>query len=172
MSAPQETTPTPISRGELRLRLAERPDRPDGPGQQRLDGGWWPYSRDLTLEMRELVRHFPPERGRIVRALFSRPDWDTAPTRVDLGTRYLKVGSFPRDDTHVLEVQTARRDRLTLLVIPPDFTAAQADEAMLAATTSGNAHSGTEVLAEVTDHHDPDPADYWTDSAEAATPTQ
>lgn len=158
MSATQETPFPSATRGDLRLRMVEHP------GRQSLDGAWWPYSRDLTGEIRDLVRGFPGEHGRITRALFSPPDWDTAPRRVDLGTKVLKVGSFPEDDTHLLVVQTANRERLTLLVVPPSFTATQGEEALLAASTSGNAHSGTEVLRGVTENHDADPADRWTRS--------
>lgn len=155
MSASTETFPSPEPRGDLRIRMV------DGPGRHSLDGGWWPYSRDLVLEMTDLVRHFPSEHGRITRALYSRPDWDTTPHRVDLGTKLLKVGSFPDDDTHVMVVQTANRERLTLLVVPSRFTQAQGEEALLAAATPGNEHSGSEVLLEVTDQHDADPADRW-----------
>ncbi len=161
MSASIESPPSP--RGDLRLRMV------DQPGRHRLDGGWWPYSRDLVLEMTELVRSFPREHGRITRALYSRPDWDTAPHRIDLGTSRLKVGSFPDDDTHVVVVQTANRERLTLLVVPPRFTQAQGDEALLAAATPGNDHAGSEVLLEVTNSHDVDPADRW-GRAEDGTP--
>lgn len=154
MSAISKPSPA-ADPGGLRLRLVE------SPGSQSLDGAWWPHSRDLTRELTHLVREFPRAHGRITRALFSRPDWDTAPRRVDLGTRILKVGSFPNDDTHVIVVTTTDRRRITLLVVPPGYTEAQGAEAMLAASTPRNAHSGSEVLVEVTDNHDADPGDEW-----------
>lgn len=92
----------------------------------------------------------------------SAPDWDTLPRQVDLGTTTLEVGSLTADDSHVLVVRTRDRRPLTFLVIPPDFTTAQGAEALLAASTPGNSHSGSEVLREVTDQHDADPADRWT----------
>lgn len=155
MSATTHPSTIPADRGELRLRLVGQA------GRHRLDGGWWPYSRDLATELRQLVDGFPTDRGRIARAVFSRPDWETSPRKVDLQSRFMKVGSFPADDTHVLIVQTASGERLTLLVIPPSFTDPQGAEALLAAATPGNAHSGTEVLAEVTNNHDADPDDRW-----------
>lgn len=154
------TTKSPTLRDtvpDLRLRLVE------DPGRESLDGGWWPRSRDLTLELRALADGFPRGLGRVTRVGFSRPDWDSAPRQVDLGTRVLKVGSFPDDDTHVLIVQTGDRHRFTLLVVPPSFTDAQGEEALLAASTAGNSHSATEVLAEVTDKHPVDPAQLWRD---------
>lgn len=139
----------------MRLRIS------DHPGRDRLDGGWWPYSRDLVLEMSELVRHFPPVHGRIVRAVYSRPDWDTTPRRVVAGPQVVAMGSFLGEESHVIILETADRGRLKLLVVPPNFTAGQGAEALLAASTPGNAHLGPDVLVTVTDQHETDPADWW-----------
>ena len=154
MTAPQVVS-TSESRRPLRLRLGR------APGQDRLDGAWWPHSRDLESEMSDLVRQFPPTHGRISRAVYSRPDWDVAPRRLTVGERVITVSSFPRDDTHVLIVQLSEGRRLTLLVVPPDFTPGQGEEALLAGSTAGNRHTARELLLEVTDQHDADPADRW-----------
>lgn len=154
MTAPQIVS-TPQSNRPLRLRLG----RP--PGQDRLDGAWWPYSRDLESEMSDLVHQFPPTHGRISRAVYSRPDWDTAPRRLTAGGRVVEVEALPRDDTHVLIVELGDGSRLTLLVVPPDFTPGQGEEALLAGSTAGNRHAAGELLHEVTDQHDADPADRW-----------
>ncbi len=154
MTAPQIVS-TPESRRPLRLRLGS------APGQDRLDGAWWPYSRDLESEMSDLVQQFPPTHGRISRAVYSLPDWDTAPRELVAGQRVIKVDAFPSDDTHVLIVQLSDGRRLTLLVVPPDFTPGQGEEALLAGSTAGNRHTAGELLLEVTDQHDADPADRW-----------
>lgn len=143
------------TRGPFRLRMSVRP------GLDRLDGGWWPYTRDLDTELAELVQKFPPIHGRIMRAVYSRPDWDTAPRRISLASREIKVGSSPDGDTHVIVVETTNQQRFTLLVIPPSFTPGQGAEALLASATKGNSHSGAELLREVTDQHDADPHDVW-----------
>jgi len=157
MSARPETSahPTLEPRGELRLNLVAEPDG------QTLDGGWWPYSRDLVLEMADLARNFPKERGRIVHASYSPRDWDTAPRRVMAGAEVVKIGPAPGDETHEIILETARHEQLTLLVIPPAFTSYQGAEALLAAATPGNQHRGADVLVEVTDQHDADPAQRW-----------
>jgi hypothetical protein len=159
MTAPQNIS-IPDSHRRLRLRLGAVP------GQDRLDGAWWPYSRDLDSEMSDLVQRFPSTQGRISRVVFSRPDWDTTPRKITAGPRVIKVGSFPRDDTHVLIVQLSDGSRLTLLVVPPDFTSGQGEEALLAGSTTGNRHSASEVLLEVTNQHDADPADVWDRAAD------
>ena len=154
MTAPQ-SVPTPDSRRPLRLKLGH------APGQDRLDGAWWPYSRDLQAEMSHLVQQFPPTSGRISRAVYSLPDWDTAPRELVDGQRVIQVGASPGDDSHLLVVQLGDGRRLTLLVVPPDFTPGQGEEALLAGSTAGNRHTARELLLEVTDQHDADPADHW-----------
>jgi hypothetical protein len=129
--------------------MAERP------GRGHLDGGWWPHSRDLAVELADLVDHFPPRSGRIVRALVSPPDWDLAPRRIPVTGGYVKVGSFPRDDTHLIHLTTSGRTVLRVLVVPPGFTRYQGDAALLASATAGNARSATDLLHEVADHPGP-----------------
>jgi hypothetical protein len=148
----------PPSRGPLRLRMAEHP------GRNHLDGGWWPQSRDLTVELADLVDHFPGKFGRIDRALVSPPDWEPAPRRIPVTAGYVKVGSFPRDDTHLILLRTSDRATLRVLVVPPGFTLDQGAEALLAAATTGNAHSAEDLLDEVTDHPNVDPMDHWSDT--------
>lgn len=144
------------NREPLRLRMG------DDPGRDGLDGGWWPQSRDLAVELADLVDGFPPEFGLIGRALVSPPDWDAAPPRVPVGDRFVTVGCS-RDDPHLVCLTTSDRTVLRVLVIPPTCTRGQGEEALLAAATRGNVHSATQLLTEVTDHPDVDPLDLWSD---------
>jgi hypothetical protein len=154
MTAPQ-VVPTPGSRRPLRLKLGR------APGRDRLDGAWWPYSRDLGPELSDLVERFPPTLGRVSRAVYSLRDWDTVPGELVAGQRVIEVGASPRDGAHVLVVELSDGRPLTLLVVPPDFTPGQGEEALLAGSTAGNRHTAGELLHEVTDQHDADPADRW-----------
>jgi Family of unknown function (DUF5994) len=125
------TTPTsavpPQTRVPLRIRLSPTPAH--GP----VDGGWWPQSRDLSVELADLVDHFPPEVGRIVRAIFSPPDWDNPPRQLDVDHGRVKVGSFPRDDTHVIRLKMSDRRVVYLQVIPSAASADEAEDGLLAA---------------------------------------
>lgn len=154
MPTPNVPVQTP-GRSALRLVLGEHP------GRDRLDGGWWPRSRDLAVELASLVDQFPPELGRVVRALYSPPDWDPAPRRVPVTRGYVKVGSFPGDDTHLIVLRTFDRADISLVVVPSDFSSAQGEEAMLAAATPGYAHSASCLLETVTDQFDVDPQNHW-----------
>jgi hypothetical protein len=133
-------------------------------GVDRLDGGWWPRSRDLAVELADLVDHLPREYGRVVRAVFSPADWDPAPRRVSVAGGQVKVSPFPRDDAHVVELKTSDRTVLHLLVVPPGFSEDQGAEALLAAATAGNTHAAGDLLAVVSEHPDVDPADHWKDA--------
>ena len=155
-------TSPPPARGRLRLRLSDTP-----PGSQPLDGGWWPQSRDLTTELAQLVDDFPPDRGRIVRVLFSAPDWDDAPKRVPTGRGYVKTGFDPRDDTHVVVLSTSDRQELCLLVVPPDLSRSKGEEALLAAVTPRYANSPAALLKAVLEQPDVDDGDRWNDEGEA-----
>lgn len=149
------------ARVPLRLSMVARP------GKDVLDGGWWPQSRELAVELADLVDHFPPRHGRIVRALFSPPDWDPAPRQVRVAAGLVKVGSFPRDDTHVMHLKTSDRTVLHVLVVPPHLTGRQGAEALLAAASPGNRHSAGDLLEEATDQPETDPEDLWTDEGGA-----
>ncbi len=75
----------------------------------------------------------------------------------------VKVGGFPRDDTHEVLLQTSDRTMLRLLVVPPLFSEAQGSDALLAAATTASGLGGTELLREVLDSPAVDPADQWGD---------
>jgi hypothetical protein len=143
-------------RHPLRLQLFEPPRR------AALDGGWWPQSRDIDIELADLVDRFPAAVGRVDRALYSRPDWDTQPRNVRVARGTLKTGSFPRDDTHLMVLSMSTRARLNLLVVPPDHPMGQ--QARAIAADPGNRLSAAEILASVSAKGDADDGEnIWTD---------
>ena len=125
----------------LRLRLSPTP-------RGRLAGAWWPRSRDADVELASLVDDFPPDVGRISRMLYSPPDWASKPHRVKVGRGWVKAGSFPRDDTHLLLLTLTSGQRLSLLVIPPETPAAEAEHLLAAASSPDNHSTGTQLLAD------------------------
>lgn len=134
------STPNPSSSTDLRL--AVRHDRPRLP----LDGAWWPRSDDLAVEVGVLVDHFPVELGRIMRVLYSTPDWRAPVRRAGTTRGSVKLGTFPDDDTHLLVALMSDHTRRHLLVIPPGTPAAIAESLMDAATSDHNAHSAVRLL--------------------------
>jgi hypothetical protein len=130
-------------------------------GHDTLDGGWWPRSRDLATELRDLVDHFPAALGRVTHALISAPDWDDAPASVRAAHGEVRVGTLPRDGAHLVHLTTSSRTTLVVLVVPCHYTDDQGEEALLAAATKGNSHSTTDLLDTVTEHADIDRRDLW-----------
>lgn len=131
--------PLPASNEGLRLALHET--------SGRLDGVWWPRSRVLAVEAVELIDRFPSSAGRINRLLFSRPDWDDGTAdgqglrRIQAARGPVKVGSFPRDDTHVMVLSMADGRRLRLVVVPSDIDQHEGERRMRAVPEQG-AHAG------------------------------
>ncbi|WGL50809.1 DUF5994 family protein [Nocardioides sp. BP30] len=159
VSAPSEA---PVrARGSVRLRLA----RSGAPG--RLDGGWWPRSHDVALETIALADHFPSRFGRIVRVELSSHDWESAHHDLAAAGSRVAVDVLPAAERHIARLTMSDRTVLSLLVVPPGFSPDQGEEALLAAATSGNAHSAADLLEEVTDGPDIDPEDRWIDGDES-----
>lgn len=135
-----------LRRRPLRLRLSPEI------GRGALDGAWWPYSRDLATEAVGLVDHFPASFDRIFRVVYSTPDWEPAPRRVRAAKVFVNLGSFPRDDTHLVLLKSVSSPRvLRLLVVPPEWGEQTAMHAMRIAATHTNAKSAAAILSESVD---------------------
>ena len=118
-------------------------------------GAWWPESRQLDEELGALVALWPPEHGRIVRVLYSPPDWDDHPRSVAVPGRRIKTGSFPHDDTHQLTLSLLDGQRRAITVIPSDTTAREATKVLAGIT---DAPKPTEEDTDArTDAHRQDP---------------
>jgi hypothetical protein len=138
-----------VTAPSTQARVLRKPLRLQFPEQglkMPLDGVWWPQSRNLTSELAHLVNNFPADRGRVVRATFSPPDWDDEPRRVPIARGYVQVGFSPHDDTHVMMLRTSEREEICLLVVPPGMSPEQGEEAMLAAVTPRYATSPGALL--------------------------
>ncbi len=126
------TTPAPPAPDRVPLRFVARDRRASDAG---LDGAWWPQSRDLQVEVADLLDHFPAEVGHVRRLLYSRPDWELDPSgawarKVRARRGVVKVGSFPGDDTHLMVLLMATGARLRVLVVPSTADPATAARAM------------------------------------------
>jgi hypothetical protein len=141
----------------VRIRMAATSTR------NHLDGAWWPRSRDGAVELAHLVDHLAPSSGRIIRALVCAGDWNATLRRIPVRDGHLKVGFFPRDDTHLIVLTTAERIMLCVLVVPPEFTQAQGREALLPSAIARRARSTSELLHEAVAHADTNPLNCWLD---------
>jgi hypothetical protein len=168
MSRLSSAPSTPTGRVPLRIRLD------NGFQSGKVDGAWWPQTRDLQIEAADLVDHFPHPIGRVERLLFSRPDWDAvagAPSarRIQAHRGPVKVGSFPSDDTHLMIVKMMSGARLRLLVIPSETEADVAVRVMELAADERNAASAAELLGLIGADQSGIGFDVWNDDSHPVT---
>jgi hypothetical protein len=109
------------------------------------DGAWWPESRSLDDQLGGLFALWPAEAGRIVRVLYSPPDWDDHPRSVAVPGRRIKTGSFPHDDTHQLTLSMLDGQRRSITVIPSDTQADVAEDVFDTVTAPAGASAASDV---------------------------
>lgn len=116
-----------------------------GPKQERralLDGAWWPRSNDPVAELPGLVLALDHRRGPVTRVMLGHPGWSSRPLRLAVASRVIRLGWFTSLPAGLLTAICADRDRVDLLVIPPDTDPAVADAAMaLAADPTNTVHT-------------------------------
>ena len=138
-TAPPTRPPAPPG---LRLQLD-----PTMTGTGAVDGGWWPRSRDPDAELPGLIAGLDSSLGPITRVALNLDAWDTAPRRVAVDGRRVRVGWFRHVDPDTIGVTRAGQDRVALLVIPPQATTAAAGIAMATAADGVNSAGPADILA-------------------------
>jgi N-acetylmuramoyl-L-alanine amidase len=139
-TAPPSTRP-PAPPG-LRLQLD-----PTRAGTGAVDGGWWPRSRDPDAELPGLIARLDASVGPVTRVALNLDAWATAPRRVAVDGRRVRVGWFRHMDAHTIGMTRAGQDRMTLLVVPPEATSAVAEIALAMAADAANSAGPADILA-------------------------
>lgn len=134
-------TTGPSTSTEVRLHLDSQLS-----GRGMLDGGWWPRSTDPLAELPALIAALDTRVGTVYRIVLSGKLWQSTPRRITVSGRTIKLGWHGPSDIHELSVSGAGRDRLDLLVVPPDTSEASAEAAMATASRSDNESHGTSIL--------------------------
>ncbi|GAA4987872.1 DUF5994 family protein [Yinghuangia aomiensis] len=115
----------------------------------RLDGAWWPRSRDLVRELPALVEAMQSV-GPIVRVTVNPTLWDSVPKHIPAGDRLIKVGWFTDEqDVHGIMLLSRRAQRWDLLVVPPDTAPDTAGLLMAAAGKSSDPRGADELAGTV-----------------------
>jgi hypothetical protein len=138
------TAPPPRAPGPPGLRL-ELDSTMAGTGA--VDGGWWPRSRDPDAELPGLIAGLDASVGPITRVALNLDAWDSAPRRVAVDGRRVRVGWFRHMDAHTIGLTRAAQDRVVLLVVPPQATPAAAHIAMAMAADGANSAGPADILA-------------------------
>jgi Family of unknown function (DUF5994) len=125
---------------------------PAGTDRHRLDGAWWPRSRDLRDELPALIAALDVRFERIGHATVNNSMWPEVPRRIAIPGRILHVGWFGAEqDPHVICLLSARAGRWDLLVVPPECEPAPAARLMAAASAAHNALTASALLASAGD---------------------
>jgi hypothetical protein len=124
-NSPPEHTP--------RLRL-----KPKAPHSGYVDGAWWPRSDDLAAELPDLLAVLSVRLGRIDRVMYNLNEWAKAPRKLATGGRRVRLDGYQRQPTNTVEVLGLNRNRIALLVVPPNADPDQAHATLMAAATPSN----------------------------------
>ncbi|MCW2779253.1 MAG: hypothetical protein JWN17_2978 [Frankiales bacterium] len=143
MSTARDDRPTRTTGAPARLSWA------GVPGVGQLDGGWWPRSTDVAVELEQLLAACPQEQGRVSRVSLCSADWPLPhPTRSVQRGLPVKVGWFSGMERHTVTLGSSAigARRTLLLVVPEGTTEAQAERDLAAASTPTSQRT-TQLLA-------------------------
>jgi hypothetical protein len=127
----------------LRLSLS-----PDGSAPARIDGAWWPHSRDLTAELPALTDVLDKRWDRVTRITVNPAHWPVIPRKVQVNGHVVKVGWFTEQDPHQVMLLSYRSGRRDLLVVPPETPADTAAWLMAAAADPLRTSTGSRLWEE------------------------
>ncbi len=128
---------------DVRLRL-----KPPAPATGHVDGGWWPRSRDLAAELPVLLAAVTDRLGRVESVSYHLGDWDPVGRRVDVDGHGVRLSGFRFQRSDTVDV-LGRRQRITLLVVPPEASPQRADDAL----DAGGDPDNTDTVDALLDPH-------------------
>lgn len=134
-----------------RLRL-----KPKAPVTGQVDGAWWPRGDDLKTELPDLLAVLSVRLGAIDRVMYNLGEWALMPRRLMTGGRSVRLDGYQRQPANTVQVQGLGREKIVLLVVPPQTDADAAHEAMMTAAAPDNESTVADLLA--VGAHDDGPA--------------
>jgi Family of unknown function (DUF5994) len=148
----------PVGSQDVKITPAEAPQAAADEGQrltldpalpQRggISGGWWPRSRDAGAELPAMLTELSPLAGRVSRVAVQVDAFGNIPHQLIVGGRKVHVAWFRAMDPHTVSLTLAGRDRLTLLVVPPQAAPASGAEALRLAADGHSSRRPEEILA-------------------------
>ena len=134
----------PASPPDLRVTLR----RPGAVGTF-VDGGWWPHSLDLLVELPALLGAVEAAGyGETRRVIYALSAWNGPPPRkAAMLNRIVKLSGFRyQEPAEISLVDSGGWKRVTLVVVPPDAAPALAQHALAIAGTDADRHRAREIL--------------------------
>ena len=116
-----------------RLRL-----KPKAPLSGYVDGAWWPRSDDLAAELPDLLAVLSVRLGRIDRVMYNVNEWAKASAKLATGGRAVRLDGYRLQPINTVEVLGLNRNKIALLVVPPNADPDEAHTTLMAAAAPGN----------------------------------
>lgn len=140
------TAPEAGFRGGIDVRVSLRDGA--GAGDSSFDGGWFPRSRDLAVEVPELIAELERRGIRVERFTYALDAWQPAPRKMVVGGRTIRTGGFRSMDPQVVCLTwSGALRRADLLVVPPETDVLTGMRALRLSTRRGLPRSPAMVLA-------------------------
>jgi hypothetical protein len=122
--------------------------KPAGPRSGRIDGAWWPRSRDLVRELPSLAAALDPLWGRLMHVSVNPLYWSVIPHRVPVAGHVVRVGWFGDElDPHQVLLRAYNIGRADLMVVPPETGGDAAARIMAAAADTADVRTGSALMA-------------------------
>ena len=119
-----------------------------GDSRSPFDGAWFPRSRDLTVEVPELIAELDRRGMRVERFTYALDAWEAAPRKLLVGDRIVRTGGFRSMDPLVVCLTwDGGWRRADLLVVPPETDVLTGARALRLCTRRGLPGSPQMVLA-------------------------
>jgi Family of unknown function (DUF5994) len=133
-------------RGGIDVRVSLRADA--GSGENTFDGAWYPRTRDLAVEVPELVAALDRRGVRVERFTYPLEPWLPAPRKLVVDGRVVRTGGFRSMDSGVVCLTWGGGNRVAhLLVVPPETDVITGVRALRLCTRRGLPRSPQMVLA-------------------------
>ncbi|MEV0464791.1 DUF5994 family protein [Nocardia tengchongensis] len=118
----------------------------EAPKTGYVDGAWWPYTDELTIELPGLLAVLAMRLGPIHHVAYRLGEWASAPNELEIAGRTVRLAGHRYRSDHTIEVLGDRDRRLVVLIIPPYTDAHDAFVAMTSASAVNNASGVTDLL--------------------------
>jgi hypothetical protein len=112
-----------------------------------VDGGWWPRSLDLAVELPPLLTAMWAAGYDVFRVMYNLTAWDPAPGRLTVSGRRVKLGGYRlQDKASISLVGDGGWKRVDLVVVPPETDPVVAERALTLAGLDADPHRAAEIL--------------------------
>jgi Family of unknown function (DUF5994) len=133
-------------RGGIDVRVSLRDGA--GDGSSAFDGAWFPRTRDLAVEVPELIAELDRRGVRVERFTYALDAWSPVPRKVVVADRVVRTGGFRSMDPGIVCLTWAGGNRrANLLVVPPETDVLTGVRALRLCTRRGLPPSPQMVLA-------------------------